>query len=245
MRSVAASEPSDVTARARIRDAAVRRFGADGFGAPVRAIAADAGVSPGLVIHHFGSKEALRAACDEHVLRVLREAKTESLVKAAPADMITQLATVDDYAPLVGYLMQALFAGGDLATAFLDRLVDGRRRLPARGGRRGAGASQPGRGGADPVPRPRRRRRPARPPAAPPARGRRLPGDAAGVPRPQRPARCWSSTPRACSPTAACSTPISRRGSPGPARRRPPRHTLRLPSARHRCPRPRPCRCAA
>lgn len=124
MRSVAASEPSDATARARIRDAAVRRFGADGFGAPVRAIAADAGVSPGLVIHHFGSKEALRAACDEHVLRVLREAKTESLVKAAPADMITQLATVDDYAPLVGYLMQALFAGGDLATAFLDRLVD-------------------------------------------------------------------------------------------------------------------------
>jgi len=116
---------SDVTARARIRDAAVRRFGIDGFGAPVRAIAADAGVSPGLVIHHFGSKEALRAVCDEHVLRVLREAKTESLVKAAPADMITQLATADDdYAPLVGYLMQALFAGGELATAFLDRLID-------------------------------------------------------------------------------------------------------------------------
>jgi hypothetical protein len=39
--------------------------------------------------------------------------------------MITQLATADDdYAPLVGYLMQALFAGGELATAFLDRLID-------------------------------------------------------------------------------------------------------------------------
>lgn len=124
MRSVdRAAAFSDVTARARIRDAAVRRFGIDGFGASVRAVAADAGVSPGLVIHHFGSKDALRAACDEHVLHLLREAKTESLVKAAPADMITQLATVDEYAPLVGYLMQALFAGGDLATAFLDRLT--------------------------------------------------------------------------------------------------------------------------
>lgn len=115
----------DVTARARIRDAAVRRFGIDGFGAPVRAIAADAGVSPGLVIHHFGSKAALRAVCDEHVLRVLREAKTESLVKAAPGDMITQLATADDdYAPMVGYLMQALFAGGELAAVFLDRIIE-------------------------------------------------------------------------------------------------------------------------
>jgi AcrR family transcriptional regulator len=35
---------ADVTARARIRDAAVRRFGAEGFGVPVRAIAAEAGV---------------------------------------------------------------------------------------------------------------------------------------------------------------------------------------------------------
>jgi AcrR family transcriptional regulator len=125
VRSVA--EPavgSDITARARIRDAAVRCFGVDGFGAPVRAIAAAAGVSPSLVIHHFGSKDALRAACDEHVLRILREAKTEALVKAAPADMITQLATVDEYAPLVGYLMQALLTGGELATAFLDRLID-------------------------------------------------------------------------------------------------------------------------
>ena len=80
--------PSDVTARARIRDAAVRRFAADGFGAPVRAIAADAGVSPGLVIHHFGSKAALRAACDEHVLREVREAKTQTIVRGTPGDLL-------------------------------------------------------------------------------------------------------------------------------------------------------------
>ncbi len=112
---------ADLTARARIRDAAIRRFGADGFGASVRAVAAEAGVSPGLVIHHFGSKDGLRAACDEHVLRVIREAKTETLVKPGPGDVISQLAALDGYAPLVGYLVQALLAGGDLAVALLEQ----------------------------------------------------------------------------------------------------------------------------
>ena len=60
---------ADLTSQARIRDAALVRFGADGFaGTSVRSIAADAGVSPALVLHHFGSKEGLRTACDEHVV---------------------------------------------------------------------------------------------------------------------------------------------------------------------------------
>ncbi len=57
----------DLTARARIRDAALRLFAERGVdGASIRDIAAEAGVSLGLVRHHFGSKEALRAACDEY-----------------------------------------------------------------------------------------------------------------------------------------------------------------------------------
>jgi TetR/AcrR family transcriptional regulator, regulator of cefoperazone and chloramphenicol sensitivity len=115
--------PDDLNTRARIRDAAVRRFGSDGFGTPIRAIAAEAGVSPGLVIHHFGTKEALRSACDAHVLRVIREAKTETLVKAAPGDFLAQFATVEDYAPMAGYLVQALMAGGELAGALLDQAI--------------------------------------------------------------------------------------------------------------------------
>jgi len=117
------AEFDDLTARARIRDAAVRRFGADGFGASVRAVAADAGVSPGLVIHHFRSKDGLRAACDEHVLRVIREAKSHALVKAGPGNLVAQLASLDEYAPLVAYLVQAMLAGGDLAATLLDQAV--------------------------------------------------------------------------------------------------------------------------
>jgi AcrR family transcriptional regulator len=116
-------DAEDFTARARIRDAAVRRFGAAGFGASVRAIAVDAGVSPGLVIHHFGSKDALRAACDEHVLRLIREAETDAFTAAGPMDLMRELAEIDDYAPLVGYLVQAFQAGGDLAATLLARMT--------------------------------------------------------------------------------------------------------------------------
>jgi AcrR family transcriptional regulator len=122
MRLVEAA-PEDLTARARIRDAAVLRFGIEGFGASVRSIAAAAGVSPGLVIHHFGSKDGLRAVCDEHVLRVIREAETDAFTAAAPMDLIAAFATIDEYAPLVGYLVQALLAGGDLAATLLARMT--------------------------------------------------------------------------------------------------------------------------
>jgi AcrR family transcriptional regulator len=121
MRSVAAEE--DLSARARIRDAAVRRFARDGFGVPVRVLAADAGVSPALVIHHFGSKAELREECDRHVLQAIREAETQSVVGAAPADLLAQLAMAEQYAPMAGYVVQALLAGGELASAFLDSMV--------------------------------------------------------------------------------------------------------------------------
>ena len=127
MRSAAAagrgSDPDDLTTRARIRDAAVVRFGREGFGASVRSVAADAGVSPGLVIHHFGSKEGLRLACDEYVLRISREAKRRSIVTGGPGGIVAELAAIQEYAPLAAYLAQALLAGGDLARTLLDQAI--------------------------------------------------------------------------------------------------------------------------
>src|SRR3954451_12654003 len=123
MRSVPAADDADLTARARIRDAAIRRFGAEGFGASVRTVAADAGVSPGLVIHHFGSKDGLRAVCDEHVLRMIREAEYQAFTESTPADWLAQLAVLDEFAPLVGYLVQTLLAGVELAATLLERMT--------------------------------------------------------------------------------------------------------------------------
>ena len=113
----------DLTARARIRDAAVARFGRDGFRAPVRAIAEDAGVSAALVIHHFGSKDALRTACDEHVLTVIREQKSDAIAHTSPSETIGLLASVQEYAALFAYMVRSLLEGGTLAAHFVDGLV--------------------------------------------------------------------------------------------------------------------------
>lgn len=66
-------DPDDLTARARIRDAALHEFGERGYdGATIRGIAARAGVSSGLLRHHFGSKQELREACDEYLVKTMR-----------------------------------------------------------------------------------------------------------------------------------------------------------------------------
>jgi AcrR family transcriptional regulator len=59
-------DSGDLTARARLRDAALELFAERGIEkSSVRAIARAAGVSPGLIRHHFGGKDGLRAAVDE------------------------------------------------------------------------------------------------------------------------------------------------------------------------------------
>ncbi|MFC7644136.1 helix-turn-helix domain-containing protein [Streptosporangium lutulentum] len=71
--TTAGPDPEDLTARARIRDAAMLHFGEHGFErATIREIAATAGVSSGLVRHHFGSKQELREACDAHLVKMVR-----------------------------------------------------------------------------------------------------------------------------------------------------------------------------
>src|SRR6478735_5232273 len=58
---------ADLTSRASIRNAALRLFGERGHDAvTIRDIAAAAGVSPALVLHHFGSKDGLRTQVDQY-----------------------------------------------------------------------------------------------------------------------------------------------------------------------------------
>lgn len=127
MRSVPFGGPedraADSTARARIRDAAIRRFGVEGFEVGLRAIAADAGVSPGLVLHHFGSKDGLRRECDEHVLAVVYEHKSAVVTDGGPAAALASMARLDDLAPIVGYCLQAVQAGSEVARAFLEHFI--------------------------------------------------------------------------------------------------------------------------
>ncbi|MGB8406940.1 MAG: TetR family transcriptional regulator [Mycobacterium sp.] len=119
MRSV-----DDLTAVARIRDAAIEQFGEHGFTAGLRSIAQAAGVSAALVIHHFGSKEGLRQACDAYVAETIRAAKSESMQNASPAAWLAQLADIESFAPLTAYLMRALREGGELAKTLLHTMID-------------------------------------------------------------------------------------------------------------------------
>lgn len=121
---------SDLTARAKIRDAAIACFAEQGFGASFRAIAARAGVSPGLITHHFGSKEALRAECDTEVLRRYRALKSGSI--ADPSGyLFKHLAEPGPAAQLTVYMLRAIHAGGRPAQQFLEHLIDSAREIMA------------------------------------------------------------------------------------------------------------------
>lgn len=109
--------------RARIRDAAVLRFARDGFTVGLRQIAEDAGVTAPLIVHYFGSKDGLRAACDTHVLAMIREAKGKALVPNDTNALLMSLASVEESAPLVGYALRSLQAGGRLARDFVDQFA--------------------------------------------------------------------------------------------------------------------------
>ena len=123
----------DLTARARVRDAAITRFGDEGFGVGLRAIAADAGTSVGLIAHHFRSKAGLRTACDEHVLAVIRDNKSEVTADPGATTMLAQLAAVEQYGPLVAYVLRTLQEGGARARDFVEHFAADARTYLAAG----------------------------------------------------------------------------------------------------------------
>jgi AcrR family transcriptional regulator len=114
----------DLTTTARIRDAAIAQFGEHGFNIGVRAIAAAAGVSAGLVIHHFGSKDGLRTVCDDHIAEEIRSAKSETIRSSDPATWLAQMSEIEDYAPMMAYLVRSMQSGSELAKTFWRRMLD-------------------------------------------------------------------------------------------------------------------------
>ncbi len=120
------STQDDLTTRARIRDAAIELFGSDGFErTSVRAIAARADVSAGLVIHHFASKEGLRSACDEFVVDAFLGRKNELIGDAATTAMESWLADIDQFRPLIDYLARMLMDDSASADRLFDTLLAG------------------------------------------------------------------------------------------------------------------------
>ena len=114
---------ADLTGAARIRDAAITQFGEHGFGVGLRAIAEAAGVSAALVIHHFGSKDGLRQACDDYVAEAIRSSKSEAVRSHDPATWLAQLSQIESYAPLMAYLVRSMQSGAELAMTLWRTMI--------------------------------------------------------------------------------------------------------------------------
>jgi TetR/AcrR family transcriptional regulator, regulator of cefoperazone and chloramphenicol sensitivity len=113
------SSSKDLTARARIRDAAIDLFAEHGVeGATIRDIAQRAGVSSGLLRHHFGSKEGLRDACDEYVVSELTGLGTR-FIEFGSVNRITP-----DTLRLQRYVVRSVMDGSPAGSALFDRLLE-------------------------------------------------------------------------------------------------------------------------
>lgn len=117
--------PQDLTARARIRDAALRLFAERGTeGATIRDIAKAAGVSAGLVRHHFGSKEALREACDSYVLERVVRIKEQAVLEGQLTNPAFIHALYPALLPMMRYIARAMVDGSPAAARMFDDTVE-------------------------------------------------------------------------------------------------------------------------
>ncbi len=112
----------------RIRNAALKSFATYGTSTTsLRAVAAAAGVSVGLVQHHFGTKACLVKAVDDHVLGLVIAAIAPPLAEP-PADSIAEMGSrvtriVAEQPDIVDYLGRALIYGSPLGTTIFDTLA--------------------------------------------------------------------------------------------------------------------------
>ena len=121
-------QDSDLSARTKIREAALNLFGAEGFAVSVRAIAEAAGCSPGLVIHHFGNKDGLREAVDQSVMDTLLQ-RFEGIPSELAADELSR--TMGDvFSDVIGaspvvrqYMRRSLLEATPASQTIFDQLL--------------------------------------------------------------------------------------------------------------------------
>jgi AcrR family transcriptional regulator len=130
--NMSSTADEDLTARATIRNAALRLFAERGPDAvTVREIAAQAGVSAALVVHHFGSKDGLRAEVDAFAARAF-DAIFEVLPTEELAEMLAGGAATGSLAeafargfppgsPLPAYLRRLLLVNDPAGAALFGR----------------------------------------------------------------------------------------------------------------------------
>lgn len=148
------SASEDLTARANIRNAALRLFADHGADAvTVRDIATATGVSPALVIHHFGSKDGLRAEVDRHAAQSFDslfaelddEAVEQMMAQGAGSASIAEAfgRVFPPTSPLPSYLRRLLLSNDPAGAALFGRWFEATRQLLETMVERGAALPSP------------------------------------------------------------------------------------------------------
>jgi AcrR family transcriptional regulator len=119
--------------KGRLIRVAMKLFAEKGFdGVTVRDISAEANVSVGLINHHFGSKEGLREAVDQHFLSQFEEAVTVNPLDSKHAEEAGAEAVVewteqwidrhiDEWNVSTAYMRRALLEGSDWGARLFER----------------------------------------------------------------------------------------------------------------------------
>jgi AcrR family transcriptional regulator len=113
----------------RIRGAALTSFAVHGTAATtLRAVASAAGVSLGLVQHHFATKSGLIKAVDDYVLAMVVSTMSQPIPEP-PADSIEDIGNritriIAERPEVAGYVGRALVDGSPLGGTLFDTLMD-------------------------------------------------------------------------------------------------------------------------
>ncbi|WP_067823178.1 TetR/AcrR family transcriptional regulator [Nocardia inohanensis] len=124
----------DLTAKARIRNAAMDLFAQYGESrVSLRAVAAEAGVTLGLVQHHFKTKAGLRDAVDQLIVDYFASAvgsvpATGTVGEVAAARDEAVRAMLRENPPVVNYVRRAVLEPSETRLHLLDSLIDLTRR---------------------------------------------------------------------------------------------------------------------
>ncbi|AXY49354.1 TetR family transcriptional regulator (plasmid) [Rhodococcus ruber] len=126
--------PDDLTAKAKIRNAALELFGAEGEdGTSMRAIATAAGVTVGLLVHHFGTKDGIRDAVEDLVVDHFVEAIAHAEQQGSPRDVAAArnhavAEMLDSHPEVVNYMRRALLEPSGTRGDLLVKLTELTRR---------------------------------------------------------------------------------------------------------------------
>jgi AcrR family transcriptional regulator len=110
--------------RAQLIEVATSAFARDGIATTsLRAVAKEAGVSPALVVHHFGSREKLIEDCIIKALGLWVSEKQEFVDVSLSTALTKWQGSVAEHGVKLQFFRQVLIAGGEPANILFSRMV--------------------------------------------------------------------------------------------------------------------------